>query len=613
MAKRLLKKLLLIGGAGDGPDVTGVGKTSLTMAWTRRPVSTRYRATIGADFVTKDLNDSTTLQIWDTAGIDRFSSLGTAFYRGTDYVMFVVDVTQPSSFEEMKSKWMPDLVKIIGENAFKNLHQAIVVTKMDCDTGKLKLSDVKAFAARNKMGYYETSALNKEGCDDALEGVHNNLGSGGNFPTMTEDEVKEGMSKFAYEDGRLAWSSKDEQEAFAAFCLKCGSGVRGGLPPMQFTHQVLNPSQSSAAEQRKQILWSRSVGIRFTSATIGMLAELETLLWSTNISAVEFRLLSYDGSMLSSDTLDAFVRFVKERWLDVVGCSLDAILFSNDVPKPEDISRIVVPLGSAIKRVVFLVPSKVVEADVVPLFVAAAKCEGLKNILIAEPYGDGEHACHWSSEAVVELMELQADSEANDPLLPADTILQTSYGKVVKSEFDRWMQEVRSLDIPDILEATPTSVDANGRSIALLVGDKVMAKLPRDVALASSLLLKDMVGEDDGAAEVSVPLTLSKISGLTPHTFQFLVYVLTNCFKQREVEEANTLLDDSPPLLRPQQFRVVMMMLYALINSDSEGNDVEDPFFAILFELLDVAIYLNIPCLKRMLRSAIMQLVSQMD
>lgn len=47
--------------------------------------SNQYKATIGADFLTKEImvdDKLVTLQIWDTAGQERFQSLGVAFYRG---------------------------------------------------------------------------------------------------------------------------------------------------------------------------------------------------------------------------------------------------------------------------------------------------------------------------------------------------------------------------------------------------------------------------------------------------------------------------------------------------------------------------------------------------
>ncbi|KAG5455754.1 MAG: ras family-domain-containing protein [Olpidium bornovanus] len=51
--------------------------------------SNTYKATIGADFITKDLtedNRKVVLQVWDTAGQERFHSLGTYYYRGGGFV-----------------------------------------------------------------------------------------------------------------------------------------------------------------------------------------------------------------------------------------------------------------------------------------------------------------------------------------------------------------------------------------------------------------------------------------------------------------------------------------------------------------------------------------------
>ena len=56
------------------------------------------KATIGADFMVKELelgNKSVTLQIWDTAGGERFQSLGRAFYRGADCCVLVYDASRP--------------------------------------------------------------------------------------------------------------------------------------------------------------------------------------------------------------------------------------------------------------------------------------------------------------------------------------------------------------------------------------------------------------------------------------------------------------------------------------------------------------------------------------
>jgi Ras-related protein Rab-7A len=81
--------------------------------------SSQYKATIGADFLTKEVmidDKLVTLQIvsllwmpsvvltvfkWDTAGQERFQSLGVAFYRGADACILVYDITAEKSFEQL--------------------------------------------------------------------------------------------------------------------------------------------------------------------------------------------------------------------------------------------------------------------------------------------------------------------------------------------------------------------------------------------------------------------------------------------------------------------------------------------------------------------------------
>ncbi|KAI0056522.1 hypothetical protein BV25DRAFT_1787528, partial [Artomyces pyxidatus] len=102
-------KLVVIGDSG-------VGKTSLRGQYISGRFSTGYRATIGADFISKTLphhskpDETVTLQIWastppDTAGQERFSSLSAAFFRGADAALLMFDVNQPESMHALERWW----------------------------------------------------------------------------------------------------------------------------------------------------------------------------------------------------------------------------------------------------------------------------------------------------------------------------------------------------------------------------------------------------------------------------------------------------------------------------------------------------------------------------
>ncbi|KEH15302.1 RAB GTPase-like protein G3A, partial [Medicago truncatula] len=81
--------------------------------YVHKKFSQQYKATIGADFVTKELQIDdrlVTLQIWDTAGQERFQSLGVAFYRGADCCVLVYDVNVMKSFDTLDN-WHEEFLK----------------------------------------------------------------------------------------------------------------------------------------------------------------------------------------------------------------------------------------------------------------------------------------------------------------------------------------------------------------------------------------------------------------------------------------------------------------------------------------------------------------------
>ena len=113
--KVLLKVIVL----GD----SGVGKTSLMNQYVNRKFTNQYKATIGADFLTKEVmieDKLVTMQIWDTAGQERFQSLGVAFYRGADACVLVYDVTNEKSFRQLDS-WREEFLIQVGNPAPHNI------------------------------------------------------------------------------------------------------------------------------------------------------------------------------------------------------------------------------------------------------------------------------------------------------------------------------------------------------------------------------------------------------------------------------------------------------------------------------------------------------------
>lgn len=86
---------------------SGVGKTTLLQQYVNGQINPNSKPTIGADFSKKDViidDQLVTLQIWDTAGQEKFQSLGYAFYRGADCCCLVYDITQSVTLENL-DRW----------------------------------------------------------------------------------------------------------------------------------------------------------------------------------------------------------------------------------------------------------------------------------------------------------------------------------------------------------------------------------------------------------------------------------------------------------------------------------------------------------------------------
>ena len=89
-----------------------------------------YNATVGIDFKVKTIissnNKRVKLQIWDTAGQEKFNSITTAYYRNARGVVIMYDVTREQTFENVK-KWLA-LVSQFGRG---DVEIAIVGNKCD--------------------------------------------------------------------------------------------------------------------------------------------------------------------------------------------------------------------------------------------------------------------------------------------------------------------------------------------------------------------------------------------------------------------------------------------------------------------------------------------------
>ena len=153
--KNFLKIVIL----GD----SGVGKTTLLQQYLNGKTTGQSKPTIGADFSKKEIlidNTVVTLQIWDTAGQEKFQSLGYAFYRGADCCALVYDITNPQSFDSL-SRWKDGFNENAGPSDPQSFPFVCLGNKLDQEADRaVATTKGQAWAKENNdMMFYETSAV----------------------------------------------------------------------------------------------------------------------------------------------------------------------------------------------------------------------------------------------------------------------------------------------------------------------------------------------------------------------------------------------------------------------------------------------------------------------
>ncbi|KAH7553658.1 hypothetical protein JRO89_XS12G0039200 [Xanthoceras sorbifolium] len=111
-----------------------VGKSCLLLRFSDGSFTTSFITTIGIDFKIRTIEldgKRIKLQIWDTAGQERFRTITTAYYRGAMGILLVYDVTDESSFNNIRN-W----IRNIEQHASDNVNKILVGNKADMDESK---------------------------------------------------------------------------------------------------------------------------------------------------------------------------------------------------------------------------------------------------------------------------------------------------------------------------------------------------------------------------------------------------------------------------------------------------------------------------------------------
>ncbi len=145
-------KILLIGDLG-------VGKSCVILRYIEDDFPLNIMSSIGVDFKSKQLEIDDRLiklQIWDTAGHEKFRTITTSYYKSAHAIIILYDITDQSTFDHVKN-WMVDIDKFGKQGVLR----VIVGNKKDLeDKRQVSEESAKTFADKNGIKFMEISAKN---------------------------------------------------------------------------------------------------------------------------------------------------------------------------------------------------------------------------------------------------------------------------------------------------------------------------------------------------------------------------------------------------------------------------------------------------------------------
>jgi len=156
-------KTLLIGS-------TSVGKSSISNQFTESFFDNYGIQTIGVDLKIKCLKcfgKKIKIQLWDTAGHERFKSITSSYYRGADCVILVFDLTRKDSFDDLHF-WISEIKKYSPDDT----EYFLVGNKVDLPKRVVEHVNIEKFIVNNKISnYLEVSAKDNINIDKLFKKI----------------------------------------------------------------------------------------------------------------------------------------------------------------------------------------------------------------------------------------------------------------------------------------------------------------------------------------------------------------------------------------------------------------------------------------------------------
>ena len=165
MSDDCVYKVLLLG------DST-VGKTCFLLRYCDKTFQDAHLSTIGLDYRLKSMTlkngKNIKLQIWDTAGQDRFRAITKNYYKGANGIILIYDVTNLQTYENVKN-WITQ----IREEANPNVIIYLAGNKIDVNDEERAVHPEEGIkiAEEFNLPFFETSAKNGININEIFENL----------------------------------------------------------------------------------------------------------------------------------------------------------------------------------------------------------------------------------------------------------------------------------------------------------------------------------------------------------------------------------------------------------------------------------------------------------
>ena len=170
---------------------SGVGKTCIISRYISGTFDENSATTNGASYCSKNVNyeklgKNLLLDIWDTAGQEKYKALTKFFYKDAAVCILVYDITRKETFDNLKNFWYSQL----KENSGSNVVLGVAGNKCDLyESEEVKESEARQFAEEIGAIFELTSAQNNTGINELFFEVGNKYLDPNFKPSKDEDNT----------------------------------------------------------------------------------------------------------------------------------------------------------------------------------------------------------------------------------------------------------------------------------------------------------------------------------------------------------------------------------------------------------------------------------------